>query len=206
MIEIQPEPYFEHFQKGEKIQIFYKSFLLEDLVPVYDIIEKLLRFQNLDKFVAYVKTVTKELIQNAFKATQKRYYFHRESLDLQKDYEKGMEGFKEFLQENKYMPLPEIFDFSARISIHLESSYFFLCVANQGELLEIERVSINSMLERGKEINSVAELLENEVRHKEGGGIGLSMIVVLGKALNLPFPLSYKSENGLTEFCLQIPV
>lgn len=206
MIEIQPEPYLEHFEKGEVISIFYKSFALDDLAPIFEIIEHLLRLKKLDKFVAYSKTVTRELVQNALKATQKRYYFHKESLDIHKDYEKGMETFADFFQANKHMPLPEMFDFSAKLKIHLQSNNFVVCVENYGELVELERRAIENMIERGKTVNSVAELLENEVKHKEGGGIGLSMIVVLGKSLKIPFPLRYKSENGFTEFCLHLPL
>lgn len=206
MIEIQPESYLEHFKKGGLVSILCKSFVLEDLIPVYNIIETLLCSKKLDKFVAYSKTVVKELTQNALKATQKRYFFHIKSLNIQTDYEKGMQGFKEFLQENKYMPLPDIFDFAARIQVFIQSDRFLICVANQGELVEFERKAIENMIERGKKINSVAELLENEVKHKEGGGLGLSMIVVLGKSLNLSFPLHYKSENGFTEFCLHLPL
>lgn len=206
MIDIYPEAFFESFQNHQEISIVYKSFLLEDLIPVYEVIENLLKVKKLERFSAYTKTSAKELIQNAIKATQKRYFFQIQGLDIKKDYIKGMEKFSDFLQESKYIPLPESFQFSAKIIFSADSKFFQMRVINQGELVEEERKAIENMFERGRRIKTVAELLDDEVKHKEGGGIGLSMILVLGKSLNVFSPLEYKSENGLTEFCLKLPM
>lgn len=206
MIEVQPEAYLEKFKENQEIFIIYKSLVLEDLIPVYEIIENLLKSQKLDRFIAFTKTAAKELIQNAIKATQKRYFFQVQGLDIAKDYTKGMENFSEFLQQSKYISLPDNFQFAAKIILSTDSNFFLMKVINQGKLVEQEKKAIENMFERGKRIHSVAELLEDEVKQKEGGGIGLSMIIVLSKSLNIPFPLSYSSQNGLTEFCLKLPV
>lgn len=206
MIEIYPEAFLESFQNNHEVTIFYKSLILEDLFPVYEVLENLLKIKKLDRFVAYAKTAAKELIQNAIKATQKRYYFQSRGLNIQKDYAKGMENFSDFLQESKYTPLSENFHFAAKIVLSSDDNNFQMRVINHGELVEEERKAIENMLERGRRIKTVAELLDDEVKHKEGGGIGLSMILVLGKSLNVLSPLEYKSENGFTEFCLKLPM
>jgi hypothetical protein len=205
-LTIQPPNYLHSFLQGNPIFVVYRRFLLDDLIKVYDLIEEILTSKNLHHLVSFAKTVVKEMVQNAVKATQKRVFFEMQGLDIQKEYQKGMELFPEFLQNNKNIPLPENYQFSAEIRIEHLDGHIWIYVKNPGEITEVEKQNIQHMLERGKKLNSVAELLESETKQKEGGGIGLSMIIVLSKSLGLPFPLSYTSKNGFTEFCLKLPI
>jgi hypothetical protein len=202
---IDPDTYLTSLQEGKSVRITYKRFLMEDLLKVYDIIEEWLVLKNQHKLVSFTKTVVKEMVQNAVKATQKRYFFQKQGLDIQKDYVKGMEFFSEFMQENKNNELPPNFLFTAQLTLESIDGFLYVLVRNHGEMTEVENHNVQQMFQRGKRLNSVAELLEDEVKHKEGGGIGLSMIIVLSKSLGLPFPLSYTCSGGFTEFCLKLP-
>ncbi|MCB1179831.1 MAG: hypothetical protein KDK36_19800 [Leptospiraceae bacterium] len=205
-ILIEPKSYLSAFENGENVQIQYKRFQLEDLIRVYDIVGELLLKAKLDSFIPFVKTSLKELVQNAVKATQKRIYFQKSGLDISKNYEEGMVNFSEFLQSNKNMPIPDGILFSAEIRFEQMKDSLRIVVKNYGEVTSEERKSLELMFSRGKTMHSVQELLENEVKQKEGGGLGISMIIVLGRSLKINDPLKFESKNGFTEFVLTIPV
>lgn len=205
-LKIEPDSYLSAFSQGKQVKITYKRFHLENLLRLYDIIEELLVSKKQQRFVSFTKTVVKEMVQNAVKATQKRFFFEKQGLDIQKEYQKGMEFFSDFLQENKNIELPEGYRFTAEIKIESSTDNLFIFVRNHGEMTQFENQIVQQMFQRGRTLNSVAELLENEVKHKEGGGIGISMIIVLSKSLGIPFPLSYTCSGGFTEFCLKLPI
>ena len=63
------------------------------------------------------------------------------------------------------------------------------------------------MIERGKINSQISDLLGDEVRQREGGGLGLSMIIVLMKNLNIPINnLFFTLKGGHTHFRLKVPL
>ncbi len=205
-ILIEPIDYLSAFQKGESVTIQYRRFQLDDLIKVYDLVGELLISKNLQTYLPYAKTALKEMVQNAVKATQKRAYFQKNGWDIQKDYQSGMKHFSEYMQESKNTPLPEGILFSAEIRFVQSTEKLDIVVRNYGEITEQEKKNLELMFARGSRMNSVQELLENEVKQKEGGGLGISMILVLGKSLNIQNPLRFQTQSGFTEFFLTLPI
>jgi hypothetical protein len=202
---IEPIDYLNAFQKGESVTIQYRRLHLDDLFKVYNLVDELLISKNLQSYLPYAKTALKEMVQNAVKATQKRVYFQKNGWDIQKDYQIGMKHFSEYMQDSKNMPLPDGILFSAEIQFIHKAENLDILVRNYGEMTEQEKKNLEYMFARGSRMKSVQELLENEVKQKEGGGLGISMILVLGKSLKIANPLRFQTQSGFTEFFLTLP-
>ena len=88
----------------------------------------------------------------------------------------------------------------------VDKKYFLITVRNHGEMNSSEIKNVNFMIERGRRTNEVSDLLSDETSNKEGGGLGLSMIVILMKKLGLtPDCLYYEVKDSFTTFNVKIP-
>lgn len=204
---IVPEDIYSDFLSERQFSVQYLSFDFNSLQDIFEIGENILKQISKPEYSEFLKTAMKELMQNSIKATLKRLHFEQKGLDMRTEYSAGMQSFQEFLNSARLKDLPSELQFSCQISFQKIGNTLFIRVLNFGTLLPQEIRSIEAMLDRGRRNNSVADLLEDESRLKEGGGLGLSMIIVIGKSLHFSGDfLSYKSDSGLTEFCLKIPV
>lgn len=206
--KVEPSNYRDAFLKGNKVRFAYKSYKSSDLEEIYSISRELLHYRHVEDLYSFVKTALKELVQNAVKATQKRVFFIANNIDFFTNYDKGLIKFKEALANSlvQNYSLPDSVEFTAEVIFKNEPTYILLTVRNMGELHKHEKENITVMLERGKFYSQVSDLLTEETKHKEGGGLGLSMIVILMKNLNIPLDnLYFESKEGFTVFTLKIP-
>ncbi|MDX1960197.1 MAG: hypothetical protein SFU98_16630 [Leptospiraceae bacterium] len=204
---VQPETPLQSFMKGETIQIYYKVFHFEGLDEIYKLGSNCLDLIGLTKYYQTLQIAMKELVQNAVKATLKRHYFQIQKLNIDTDYQKGMDEFRDFLEKSKDIPFPLNLEYSAKIEIVKTNEIFTLRVITPYAMLPREEQIVNQMIERGKTLGSVSELFDDDTRLREGGGLGLSMILILGKTFYPPEKLlTYKIEAGKTEFCLNFPI
>ncbi|HMV43010.1 MAG TPA: hypothetical protein PK079_11095 [Leptospiraceae bacterium] len=175
---------------------------------VRKITETILEERNLNKFFAFASTVIKEFLQNGAKATQKRIFFKNHGLDIDKNHKQGIEKFKESMSNGDIHnhQLIDGIDFLVELRLQELDKGVLISVRNHGEMNENEIKNVNFMIDRGRRTNEVSDLLSDETSNKEGGGLGLSMIVILMKKLGLtPDCLYYEVKNSFTSFNVKIP-
>lgn len=209
-IIVEPNDYIVAFNKGEPVKIVLRRFSFDQLGDIYYVLGQLLNYKELANYYPLLQTALKELVQNAIKATRKRLYFKKIGLDVVTQHDEGLDRFRESFEQMSPDELSitnENMDYTAEVSFFCYPNYLLISVRNFGEMIEQERKNVDFMLERGQRFSQVAEILtDDEVQTREGGGLGLSMIVILLKNANLPADgLFYESENGYTTFYIKVP-
>lgn len=206
---IESAEFLELFHSGKVIKIPFQQVTPIEMDYIRRITEILLQDKNLTQFFAFAHTVIKEFMQNGIKATQKRIYFKSQGLDIDKNQKQAIEKFKESISSGSIHThlLSEGMEFLVELSFQqVEDKCILISVRNHGEMNAGEMKNVNFMIDRGKRTNEVSDLLSDETSNKEGGGLGLSMIVILMKKLGLtPQSLYYEVKNSFTSFNIQIP-
>jgi hypothetical protein len=206
-INIYPKSYIDSFSKGHEVMIRLRSFDFGYLAEINSIAEKILIDQNLTIYMEYLKTALKEMVQNSIKATQKRVFFESNGWNLEDQNQDQMEEFKLYFQKGKANLFPKLLPYTSEIFFQKIKNYFFITVRNLGTITKNENLILTHMFERGWRMDSVPDLLEEENHHKEGGGLGISMIIVIGKKFYSNNDLlTFMSIDGVTEFCLKLPI
>ncbi|MEM7179903.1 MAG: hypothetical protein AAF518_03250 [Spirochaetota bacterium] len=208
-IIVEPNDYIDAFNKGEPVKIVLKRFSFDQLGDIYYVLGQLLNHKELSHLYPLLQTALKELVQNAIKATRKRLFYKKIGLDIVTQHDEGLDRFRESFEEltpDDFSIANEIMEYTAEVSFFCYPQYLLISVRNYGEMLEQERKNVDFMLERGLKFSQVADILSDEVQTREGGGLGLSMIVILLKNAKLPTDgIFYESENSYTTFYIKLP-
>lgn len=175
--KIRPKKYLDSYGKGHEIAITLKSFDFHYLADINQIAQEILTQDNRSDYLPFLQTAIKELVQNAIKATQKRIFFQNHNWDIEHPKEDYVEEFQHYLHEGKGKNFPQDHVFSAMIYFQKVRNFFYMTVKNRGVMTNLERQNLEHMFDRGRKMHSVAELLDNESHQKEGGGLGISMIL-----------------------------
>lgn len=200
--------YVRMFRAGKPVVIQFQKLAPTEMENVRKMTEMLLEEKNLNKFFAFASTVIKEFLQNGVKATQKRIFFKNHGFDIDKNHKMDVEKFKESISNGDIHnhQLIDGIDFMVELKIQEYENGLLISVRNHGEMNENEIKNVNFMIDRGRKTNEVSDLLSDETSNKEGGGLGLSMIVILMKKLGLtPDCLFYEVKNSFTSFNVKIP-
>lgn len=204
----KPNNLMNDFHSENGLKLNYKQVSNKELDELYEIAEIILKEKNEIEFKSFLQTVIKELIQNAVKATQKRIYFKKNGIDIKSVNNSDLDKFKESITNGSILALleEESIDYAAEIIFKDEKNSFKISVKNHGEMNSTERKNVEFMFSRGKDVEDVSDLLSEETNNKEGGGLGLSMILILMRKLSIPQENLYFRTNDLyTIFNLIIP-
>lgn len=205
-INIEPENYTTRFLQGYPVKISLKNYTFTVLEEIYKVLEELLDSTNQRIYYQFLQTVLKELVQNGIKACKKRQFFKDAGIDIEQNYNEGIEKFKEELSDKDNYEKNTDLNVEVEFKI-TENKEISIRIKNTGEMTSQEKQNVTFMIQRGYEKNSVSELLNDEVQHKEGGGLGLSMIVVLMKSFQVPVSnFTFHSKNKQTSFSLLLPL
>lgn len=201
--------FLKQLHSGEAIKIPFRQVTPIEMDYVRIITESILQEKQLTHFFAFTHTVIKEFLQNGVKATQKRIYFKNQGLDIDKNNKHAIEQFKESMSNGNIHShlLTEDMEFLVELSFQeVDHKSVLITVRNHGEMNAGEIKNVNFMIERGRRTGEVSDLLSDETSNKEGGGLGLSMIVILMKKLGLtPDCLYYDVKDSFTSFNMRIP-
>ena len=93
------------------------------------------------------------------------------------------------------------------VSIEVLSEGSSIRVVNNTKPLEQEMLRIHNSLEKGKELNSLEDIMAGmEQKSKEGGGIGIMMSSMILKQSGIPCRhFSITSKNNTTSSCIFLP-
>ena len=183
----------------------------ESFASVDTVIETSLRELGQEKVQEALSYCVKELILNAEKANAKRIYFEENGLSIlnNKDYEKGMEGFRAALSANLDHFLQKLREKRVAIDVILVYSDGVLSVSvkNKGPLLPGEQARIKDRFDRARSSRSFSDALEMSLDHSEGAGLGIVMVLQFLKSIGLgEQALSVKEDNGTIVSSIVMPV
>ena len=218
-----PKPYIEESFEKLKKELFYekKTYVYSDkiLFQIRQALQK--RFKNLysSKFVSSIYTILTEMIANALKATHKKVYYNHIIRDLKTFMpvskitdEKCLFLFKQEIHDNHYKNLKALTmqkKYSITVLFKAEGSGFMIYVINFGVPYANEMKRIKSIIEYSKKIQALYSLFEKNCENSklnEGAGLGLGLIVMTLKSLNiLPENFQIMASGNKTTASLRIP-
>lgn len=160
-------------------------------------------------------TIIHELTANALKATYKRVFFKYliEELGLEGvSYEDWLALFKTELEEHQAENFARVCrDKEIFISVIgvLQGDIFRIEIGNEGVPSEVELVRLRTALKRARGLQSLSEIFvdDDEDAHKEGGGMGLSLIVMSLRGLGIDpsnFSIRLRGDNTIARIDLPL--
>ena len=142
-----------------------------------------------DHLKEYLKFCLGELLTNSKKANTKRVYFKDEGLDIHnpKDYEKGMETFKEeaFDNINYYLDLQRKAGLYVKLVLQLKADKVIIEIRNNSLITSEERERIQQKFDNAQQFKSMDEVVNKVLDTTEGAGLGIIIIILMLQRVGL---------------------
>lgn len=147
------------------------------------------------------RTIITEITNNAFKANLKRLFFKVNKLDLVADYKKGQKQFSRLFHSDssQIVALSGANNLNVHIIFTSKKKNLVIKVRNDAPILENELKSVQSILKHPIESG------KKRLKEKEGGGLGLQMVLLMLTNLGLKNSWDFKTQKNYTEFSIIVP-
>lgn len=173
---------------SDEVEMTFRYISDEDLQQIYSLLQKILQKKGKIYLCEYLFMMLKEVLVNSIRASAKREFFVRNSLDPQneEDYKAGIVRFKNEI----------VLNWSAHES-YLRYSQFFIVlrfrfengigieIINNSPLVEYEKMRIDSRLSSADKYKNILEAYSDLSDSQESAGLGIVMIVLLLKSIGL---------------------
>lgn len=171
-------------QQGKKISIVTYVLGDEGESKLKYIIDSILKHYGREDLMELIYTSAKELIANSTKAAIKRMIFQEMNLNIMNldDYHKGMEKFKEYLNDKKFPAYKDKLkknNFFIKISFQHCKDYIRLYVINNFFLIPVEEERVLDKFEHAKKFDNLFEFFMAHGDTTEGAGMGITMVEIL---------------------------
>ncbi|MFN4216413.1 MAG: hypothetical protein ACK4HQ_03315 [Brevinematales bacterium] len=147
-------------------------------------------FYNRQEYTGVIYTCVKELMINATKANLKRVLFEMNHLDIHNEnhYLEGMLAFRNLLAEKSYhtfLPHLKEKNFWVTIRLNHSSDGVKIEVINNACMAPIENRRLREKLKKAMQYENLAEFYLEQGDEMEGAGMGIALIVMLLKGMEL---------------------
>ncbi len=149
-------------------------------------------FEKFDKleWSGVIYTCAKELMINGTKANLKRILFEKNDLDIDKEdeYLEGMLEFRNALNERSYRTYLgdlKTRDLWVSVRFEYEPDGFRVTVQNNAHISPIEDKRLREKLRKAMGYEDIAQFYMDQGDEIEGAGMGIALIVMLLKGLNI---------------------
>ncbi|MBN1698046.1 MAG: hypothetical protein JW881_11070 [Spirochaetales bacterium] len=159
-----------------------------------------------------VYTCTKELAINGTKANLKRIFFEEKGLDLeiQSDYEKGMQLYKEVMKEEltlQYGKKAKLIGLYVRISFIYNEDVLKIEVTNNTAITKQEETRLRQKLASTMKYDDLMQYYIENADDTEGEGMGIALIIILLKGEKIdPNLFRMSIKENLTTARIEIPM
>ncbi len=173
------------------IPISIKTFTLPHETEEYmeRILEVFLDEFGQEQLTARIGYCMKELAVNAKKANTKRIYFQEKNLDINdpKQYEKGMESFKQETLDNIdfYLQKQKEAGLYVKVVYHSQGNSFTMSIRNNSRISRKEQIRVYDRIARSRAFDSMEEALSSVLDDSEGAGLGIVILVLMLKKMGL---------------------
>ncbi len=172
------------------IFITYSSLMSTEEDLKFALIKILEKYQREDIFTP-VFSCTKELISNAIKANAKSILIKDKIISDPEDKEDVVKKIRAILNKKSLLAYgirSKSNHLSTRIYLKVYRKHLFIEVINNIPLCQRDIEKINLKIKKSSKYDSIAEFyMENQDPEAEGMGLGISMIVVLLKNMNITY-------------------
>ena len=196
--------------EGSDVEITFRYITDEDLQQIYSLLHQILHRIGKIYLSEYIFMMLKEILVNSIRASAKREFFARNSLDpeRQEDYNIGIVRFKNEI----------ILNWSEHVGFLNRSRFFIVLkfrfenglvieVINNSPLVEHERIRINSRLTAADKYKNILEAYSDHSDSQESAGLGIVMTVLLLKSIGLDKSnFKIESVEGHTVTSLLVPI
>lgn len=215
---VPPTPAGQHLHTLQELEFTIKVHDLqsEAIEQVRTAIHKIADAIEPERFRGPLYASVYELAANALKALYKRVYFRYfiEELGLEEiGYTEWLHLFRDEVEEHqaeKFAQLCHDRGLFIEISGRFFGDIFRLEIQNDGVPSEVEQRRLTAGLERARRITSLEQLLtEGEDDEREGGGLGLALIMATLRGLGIPpenFNILVEETHTLARIDIPVPV
>ncbi|MCL2210031.1 MAG: HDOD domain-containing protein [Treponema sp.] len=176
-------------QSGLPLTITTYTLPKEIEVYIEQVIDALLRQVDQIKLKDYIVYCVQELVTNAKKANTKRVYFIERGLDIEnpRDYEEGMQNFKEDTLENiaHYLQLQKEKGLHIKIILQIKRNTINIEIRNNVKATRLERLRIHDKMARSRQYNKLDDAFASILDSSEGAGLGLVILILMLKKIGL---------------------
>lgn len=210
---MQPEyrrEIYSKIEKGEPVILNFKYVTDDLLMFINSILSRELDKHDLQYLIYSVITIIRELIVNSLKANAKRIFFQINDLDINnpKHYKTGIERFKDEVVGDFDSIKDQILasDNQIKLKITEENDCFVFTIKNSVPIIpeELERINHRITVAAAREnFSDIYEIIEDET---EGAGLGLALIVMFLKSINVDVTsFRIRSDGNITVATVNIP-
>lgn len=163
----------------------------EDIeAKIETVIQMLFTFYNRQEYAGIIYTCVKELMINATKANLKRVLFEMNHLDINNEthYLEGMLAFRNLLAEKSYHTfLPHLKERNYWVTIRFSHSSdgVRIEVINNASMAALEHRRLREKLKKAMGYDNLAEFYLEQGDEMEGAGMGIALIVMLLKGMDI---------------------
>ena len=198
-------------QSGLPLTITTYTLPKEIEIYIEQVIDALLRQVDQIKLKDYIVYCVQELVTNAKKANTKRVYFMERGLDIdnQKDYEEGMQNFKEDTLSNiaHYLQLQKEKGFHIKVILQIKRNTINIEIRNNVKATKLEQLRIHDKMARSRQYNNLDDALSCVLDSSEGAGLGLVILVLMLKKIGLDDDaFTIKTTDKYTIASIAIPL
>ncbi len=181
----------EAVKKGGEL-VFVTYSLLEDTEEkIKFVLAKILEKYQQEELFTPLYSCIKELIANSTKANAKKILMDEGRIRNPRDPMEVVETLRSILNEEallEYGIKAKEKKLSTRTYLRMEDGHLVISVVNNLPLSQKDLDRIRERIEKSAQYDSIAEFyLENPDPIAEGMGLGLSMVVVLLKSINIDY-------------------
>ena len=187
---------------GEIVFVTYS--LLEDTEDhIKFVLAKILEKYRQEELFTPIYSCIKELIANSLKANAKKILMDEGKINNPEDLMEVVEKLRTILNEEsllEYGIKAKQKRLSTRTYFSIEKNNLVIKVVNNLALSEKDLLRIKERIEKSSHYDSIAEFyMENPDPIAEGMGLGLSMVVVLMKSINIDYRNFEVSTDGASK-------
>jgi putative nucleotidyltransferase with HDIG domain len=185
-----------------KLPLTITTFTLPREIEVYieEVITVFLKITGQEKLKDHIIYCVMELAANAKKANTKRVYFSDLGLDIanQDDYQKGMEHFRQTTLNNiaYYLQLQKERGLYIKLILQIRENTLHIEIRNNVTATSGELIRIHDRLAFSQQFNNLGEALSQALDDSEGAGLGLVILVLMLKKMDISADCFKIYSNG----------
>jgi putative nucleotidyltransferase with HDIG domain len=198
-------------QSGLPLTITTYTLPREIEIYIEQVIEAFLRQTNQLLLKDYIVYCVLELVTNAKKANMKRVFFLERGLDInsEKDYETGMDSFREETLNNisHYLQQQKEKGLHIKVALQIKRNTIHIEIRNNVKATKIEQLRIHDRIARSRQYDSLENALSHLLNDSEGAGYGLVILILMLKKIGLDDDnFSVSTTENFTVVSISIPL
>lgn len=190
---------WENVRQGNPLGVRLYAILDKTEVMLERLVSIILEHYDRLDLQSAVYTAVKELAVNGTKANFKRILFREENIDIEKEYENGMDLFRERLNETfirDYARKGQELGLGVEVLLSHSPDVLQVEVYNNVAITETEDKRIRSKFQKSMGYEDIAQFYMDAGDSSEGAGMGITLVTMMLKASGIdPHNFTIRSNH-----------